>query len=129
MHHRSIFVLSLSIMQFSAGCGERALYDRSFGSVKDSVYHNEYFGMTVAIPPDWSVIDQEGRNEVCDFLVQMGAGDAKNHTATAEAAKLTSVNIFTVFKCPEGTPVPFNQNIVCVAQRVSSMPGILSAPQ
>ena len=85
------------------------------------------FGMTVVIPPDLSVIDQEGRNEIYDFRVHMGAGNANNLTAAADAAKLTSVNIFTAFKYPEGTPVPFNQNIVCVAQRVSSMPGIIAS--
>ena len=55
---------------------------------------------------------------------QMLAGDDKNMKAVLKASELTSVNLFMVFQYPVGEPVPYNPNIVCVAERVSHMPGI-----
>jgi hypothetical protein len=37
---------------------------------------------------------------------------------------MTTLNLLSAFKHPVGTPVPFNANIVCMAERIRHMPGI-----
>ena len=37
---------------------------------------------------------------------------------------MQSVNLVVAFEHPMGTPVPYNSSIMCVAERVSHMPGI-----
>jgi len=89
-----------------------------------SVYQNHYFGLTVALPPEWSVQDQETRQKMMELGGKMVAGDDKNLNAAVKASEMTTVNLFAAFKHPVGTPVPYNPNIMCLAERVRHMPGI-----
>ncbi len=73
------------------------------GIIKDSVYHNNYFGMTVELPPDWDIQDLGERQRMMD-----------------------TVSLFSVFKCPVGAPVAYNSNIQCWAEQVDQWPGIQS---
>jgi hypothetical protein len=41
-----------------------------------------------------------------------------------KASQLQTVNLLTVMKYPLGSPVTYNPGIICVAERVSHMPGI-----
>ncbi len=125
-HAKSILVLFIATMMFSPGCGQKATDEIDFGTVKNSTYRNEYFGLTVALPPDWSVQDQETRQRLLDFGSQAIAGDNKSLKAVLKASELATANLFAAFKHPLGAPVPYNPNILCVAERVRHMPGIKS---
>jgi hypothetical protein len=116
-------LLTLSAV-LSAGCGKKASDEIDFGSVKNSVYHNEYFGLTVTLPSEWSVQDAEARRQIMDKGGKIFAGDDRNLKAVLKAGEMQSVNLFAACKHPIGTPVPSNPNIMCVAERVSQMPGI-----
>ncbi len=121
---RSIVLLLIAALALSAGCKRKAADEVDFGAVKDSVYQNKYFGLTVALPPEWSVQDQEARRRMMDMGTQVLAGDDKNLKAAIKASEMTTVSLFTAFKHPVGTPVPYNPSIVCLAERVRHMPGI-----
>ena len=61
-------------------------------------------------------------------LKDLGKGllgkDDKNLKAVMEASEFQTVNLFAVFQHPLGSPVPFNPNLMCMAERVRHMPGI-----
>jgi hypothetical protein len=119
-------VLSLCVLLL-AGCGKEApktANEIDFGSIQNSVYRNDYFGLTLAIPAKWSVQDQKTLKKLSETGAKMVAGDDKNMKAVMSASALRTVNLVAVFQHPLGTPIPYNPSIACVAERVSDAPGI-----
>jgi len=109
---------------FSSGCQEKASEEVDRGSFSGSVYRNDYFGMTITIPSDWSIQDSKSMQAVMDLGKKVIDKDDKNLKAVMEASKFQTVNLFAVFQHPLGSPVPFNPNLICMAERVRHMPGI-----
>jgi hypothetical protein len=107
------------------GCGRKASDEIDFGTLKNSVYQNNYFGFSVTIPKDWSAQDQEAQQQIQAEGRTMVAGNDKNlNAAFQRASELQTVNLFAVFKYPRGSPVPFNPAILAIAERVRQLPGI-----
>lgn len=125
-HNKSImcFTLVMVCVALFTGCGKKASDEIDFGTFKDSVYQNKYFGLTIAIPSEWSIQDQESREHMTKMGIKLLAGDDKNLEAVVKASELQTVNLFAVFKHPMGAPVSYNPSIICVAERVRHMPGI-----
>jgi hypothetical protein len=106
------------------GCGRNGSNEIDFGTIKNSVYQNEYLGFSIAIPTNWSVQDQEAQRQLTGRGVSMVAGDDKNLKATLKASQLKSVNLFGAFRYPPGSPVTNNPAIMAVAENVRQLPGI-----
>ena len=119
---RFIFIM-LCISLFS-GCSKSASEEIDFGTIQDSIYFNEYFGLTVEIPVGWSVQDQKARQQIMKTGTDLVAGGNKNLKAMTKAAELQTVSLFMAFELPIGTPTTFNPSISGVAERVRDMPGI-----
>jgi len=115
--------VTLCLLLF-AGCGKETPNEIDFGAVKNSVYQNQYFGLTLKLPSDWSVQDQQARQKLTETGAKMLAGEDKNLKAVLKASELQNVNLLAAFKHPVGTPVPFNPSIASGAERVRDLPGI-----
>ncbi len=121
-------LLALGVTAF-AGCGKKtpekaAAQEIDFGSFKDSVYRNDYFGLTMTLPPEWSVLDSEEHHRLSESGHELLAGDDKNLKAVLKASELTTVNLWGAFRHPVGSAVEFNPSILCVAERVGHLRGI-----
>jgi hypothetical protein len=106
------------------GCGKKATDEIDFGAFNNSVYTNNYFGLTVTIPTDWSIQDQAAQRRIMNLGEKIIAGDDKAMKTVLKAAELQMVNLFAVYKYPLGTPVTNNPAIMAMAERVSQLPGI-----
>ena len=106
------------------GCGEKAVDKIGFGKLENGTYRNEFFGMSVKLPNDWHAWDDDTSKEMKQATKEMIAGQDKNLQAALDASELTTVNLFRVNKYPLGSPVPFNPNLGCIAEKVSHLPGI-----
>lgn len=106
------------------GCGRNPKGEIDFGTIKNSVYQNDYLGFSIAIPTNWSVQDQEAQRRMTRRGLSAVAGDDKNLKATLKASELQSVNLFAVFKYPPGSPVAMNPAMMAVAENVGQLPGI-----
>jgi hypothetical protein len=118
------FVISTLCVLLLAGCGKKVSDEIDFGAVKNSVYHNKYFGFNLTLPSEWSVQDQEMSQRLAEIGRKTLAGEDKGIKALFKASEQQSINLLTAFKYPVGTPVPFNPMIACVAERVRELPGI-----
>jgi len=76
------------------------------------------------VPSEWSVQDKESTQRIMDTGVKVVAGNDKNLKAVIKASEMQTVGLLAAFKHPLGTPVPFNPNIICMAERIRHMPGI-----
>jgi len=119
-----LLILPIAMIMVVAGCSEQSSDEIDFGTIKHSVYQNEYFGLSVPLPPEWIAQDQNARRKLQESGGTMLAGDNKDLQAAVKASEMTTVNLLTVFKHPLDKPVPFNPNIICVAERVDHIPEI-----
>ena len=137
MSHRSYFlIILLGLLIPTTGCegGGGAATDEvvpankeiDFGTYENSVYRNKYFNLSITLPEDWHVQDQEAQKQLMALGSQVLAGEDQDLKAAVKASELTSVTMLTAFQHPLGTPVPYNPNIVCVAEKVKNQPGITS---
>ena len=94
------------------------------GTIEDSVYKNRYFGFKVTLPEGWNPLDQNTREDMEKTATKMITANNKGLGAMIDASSEDAVNMFTVFKHPLGTPVPFNPSVMCMAQKVDNLPGI-----
>jgi hypothetical protein len=122
---------SIACTIFLSGCRKKVSEKKNsekidFGTIENSIYKNKYFGLTVTIPSDWSIQNQESRQRMMETGAKIFAGEDQNLKAIVEASQLQTVNLLTVTKYPIGAPVTFNPYIVCVAERVDNMPEIKS---
>ena len=118
------FVLVIACTLLFLGCSENASEEIDFGTIENSVYKNDYFGLTLTIPENWSVPNQESRQQLMKIEKEVIAGEDENLKAVMNAAELQSVNLLFLSKHPLGSPVAFNPNIVSVAEKIQHMPGI-----
>ena len=114
-----------------SGCRKKVTEEKppeelDLGIIINSIYKNKYFGFSITVPSDWSIQDQNNRQQMMDAGAKTFAGEDPNLKAAVEASQLQTVNLLTVTKYPLGSPVSFNPNIVCVAERVDDMPEIKS---
>jgi hypothetical protein len=105
----------------SAGCQKKASEEVDPGTIENSVYHNNYFAMSITIPGNWSVLNKQQREMLTNMGKQMVNRNAKK---AIDAAEDQMVNLLTAYKHPLGTPVPFNPGFMCIAERIRHLPGV-----
>ena len=115
-----VFILFVLLV----GCQKKASDEIDFGAFNKSVYSNNYFGLTIAVPEKWSVQDREAQQRLMKIGTDALAGSDKNLKAVLKASELQTVTLFAVFEHPLGTPVAFNPSIMGMAEMVRQMPGI-----
>lgn len=106
------------------GCQKEVSEEVDQGTIENSVYHNNYFGMSITIPDNWSVLDKKQMEMIINARKRMLNDIDKNLKEEIEAAEPMSIKLFAIFKHPPGTPVPFNPNLACFTERVRHLPGI-----
>jgi len=119
-----ILLIFYASFLFLAGCPKKASDEIDFGTFTNATYQNKYFGLSVEIPPDWSIQDDEAQKQLIQTGSDILAGDDKNSKAIIEASCLQTVYLFTVFEHPVGSPVSYNPCIATVAEKIRNMPGI-----
>jgi hypothetical protein len=118
------FVFLITCIVLLPGCERKASDEVDFGTFENSVYQNKYFGLTLTVPSEWSIQDQESQKQMMDTAKKLISGEDKNLEKTIKASEWQVVNLLALFKHPRGTPVPFNPSFICIAERVSHLPGI-----
>lgn len=118
-------VVGLCFLGYKSGFVNRfGFWGIDSGAIEDSVYMNRYFGFKLTLPEGWSPLDRNTQEEIEKAAGQMIAANNKGLDAFINASSEDAVNMFTVFKHPLGTPVPFNPSVMCMAQKVNHFPGI-----
>lgn len=97
-----------------------------YGSVKDGLYINEFFGCSLNIPAGWAVQTREEMEQLQNLGKDMIAGKDKKLKRKLKTSEIRSANLITAFKYKLGTTVEFNPNISIVAENIKFSPGIKS---
>ncbi|MEM1058220.1 MAG: hypothetical protein AAGK14_03150 [Verrucomicrobiota bacterium] len=97
-----------------------------YGEQKGRGYTNAYFGMSAEMPEGWYIQDKEQNQELLELGGEALAGDDANMKRMLKATELQTVPLFATFEHPPGAPVPVNNSVISVAERVGGLPGINS---
>lgn len=117
-------VLALGVL--TGGCGKKPGSRMDAGRFEGSVYHNDYLGLTVTLPANWSVQDPELNKETARTGGQMVAGNSESLQAVVKEGEQGTVQLFNVCKFLPGSPVADNPYIYAYATDVSRSPGVQS---
>ena len=118
----NLIVILLSL--FLAGCDTSPPKEIGYGVIENGIYKNEYFNMSIEVPEKWDVQSQAANKELMDRGAELIAGDDDNFKKMIKLSQKQSVTLFVFFKHEKGAPVPFNPNIILVAEKMSHMPGV-----
>jgi len=88
----------------------------SAGTITDSAYVNEYFGLRLTIPEGWNVYDAQGRQMVLERGRKMVTSSDKSVQAGLDAASVRTVNLLTVTKLPQDQSGMSNAVFACGAE-------------
>ena len=116
--------LSLIVILFISPSYAQNKKEIGYGIIDDGFYKNDYFGMSIAVPSDWSVQSQAQLKEIAELGAEVIAGEDPNLRAILKASEKQTVNLFAFFKYEQGTPVDFNPSLMALAERVTNAPGI-----
>lgn len=101
-----------------------------YGVIIDSVYRNDYLGMSLPLPEGWQVQGEaavkqkvESGEEALPGKETL-SGEDKNFQAAPDAADQSSLVLLTIFRYPLGAQVEYNPSAVWVAEKVELYPGI-----
>ena len=123
VHRLACLVIVTFCAVLLPGCAKKASEEIDFGTIKNSVYQNKYFGFNLTLPADWSVQDEETRRRLAEEGTKMLVGNDRAK-ALMKASEQQTVNLLAAFKHPIGTQVSFNPNVICMAERLSFLSGV-----
>ena len=89
------------------------------GTITDSAYVNEYFGLRLTIPEGWNVYDAQGRQLVLERGQKMLTSSDKSVQAGLDAASARTVNLLTVTKLPQDQSGMTNAVFACGAESLA----------
>lgn len=121
---RNYLCLIVVLATLTVACEKKSANEIDFGTIQNSVYHNDYLGFSITIPTNWTIQDQEAQRRLARVGMSAVAGDDKNLKASMKAAEMHSVNLYGAFKYPPGSPVTNNPAMMAVAESVRELPGI-----
>lgn len=118
-------VLAVVIGLVAAGCGQRRRGSPSDGGVAGGEYTNGFFGFALPVPSGWSIAPKEALAATAKTGQELLAesGDKRIKAALKSAEKKTH-NLLLLSEHPFGAAVPFNANIIGVAESVRHAPGV-----
>ena len=91
-----------------------------YGQVKESIYQNKFFGLSIKIPNSWKVLsDQQRANNLGR---KGGATDGK-----ILPEQITSANLLTMFKDKLASTEVYNSNLILVADNLAKLPHVKSS--
>ena len=122
MKQYSIFIICACLTL--VGCGNTVKEEIGYGEIKNNIYSNQYFKLKITFPEKWVVQNREALKAQANLGNELIAGKDKNLKAKLNAYAKQSLSLFTVFQFETGTPVSYNPNIVCAAEKMTHMPGV-----
>lgn len=114
----------IGICVLAGGCRNETAEQIDDGRFEGPVYHNDYLGLEITIPTDWTLQDRQTAQQMVRTGGRLIAGGNENMRAAMEASESRTIHLFTAFQHPYGSPVPYNPSFYAVAENISHAPGI-----
>lgn len=88
------------------------------GTIANSTYNNDYFGLRLMIPEGWTIYDAQGRRMLIEGGRKQFTSNDKTVQAQLDAGTARTVNLLTVSKLAENASGAENAIFICGAEFV-----------
>lgn len=120
-----IFLFSLISSLMVSGCDSSKLSKKIVqGTLKDGLYSNDYFKMSIKIPPHWDIQNSKEMKELMNAGAEIFSENNPNFNKTLEISQKRTVNLITAFKYKQTANVEFSPSITIMAENLSFMPNL-----
>lgn len=116
----SIFTLILFPNVFAQD--EKQKFD--YGKIENNQYINDFFNISVDIPEDWFIQNEEQIKEMQKMGRELVVGDNEQLNAAIKVSEINTANLLSVNKYELGAPVDFNPSFGLIAENLSHAPGV-----
>jgi len=119
-----VYIILLVWFFSCTACQKKASDEVDPGTYDGSVYQNEFFKMRINLPSDWSYQGKKEMETLKNAGKKMMENSNKKFKAAEDISEYHTVHLFAIFKHPLGTPVKYNPNLMCIAERIGHVPSI-----
>ncbi|MGV6801393.1 MAG: hypothetical protein ACWA5L_05670 [bacterium] len=130
MLFKNISTIMLIVVTMTVtACGNSEKQEAEYKSkyvheVSDRNYKSDYFNIEIPLPESWYMLDFEQMNAVANVGQDIIVGENESLQKVMEASERNSYNLFGMFKYELGAAVPFNPNILSVAENLKLAPAV-----
>ena len=103
--------------------------DVSLGSLDGERYTNDYFGIEITVPEDWTKLNSEQQEQLANLGKKTIAGDDEKLSEQLDLAEEKVLNFITAIKYPLDKVHTINPNVLCNAEKLSFLQGIKNEEQ
>ncbi len=95
------------------------------GKVKNGIYHNDFFELTIPLPDSFHIQSHEETNQLLNLGLESLGNSDEEFKKQLVASSVKNAYLLTAFKYEIGTEeVDFNPSIIVVAENMQLVPGI-----
>lgn len=96
----------------------------TLGEIEEGVYSNEFFGLNMDVPEDWTVLSQEELIELMGMSSDMIAETNPDMADAYDLENMDMLQLFGFFKYPMDELRIVNPNILGTAEKVGILSGV-----
>ncbi len=116
------FLLFISLCMGMIGCSSKK--EVTLGSLDGEKYTNDYFGIEITVPEEWTKLDAQQQQELMNLGQEAIAGDDEKLNKQLDLAEEKVLNFMIAFKYPLDEVHTVNPSIACNAEKLSFLQGI-----
>lgn len=94
------------------------------GKITGSTYSNNYFGLTISLPPSWAPQDVESQKKITEAGKRLAAGNNKELDDEFSKSVQNTHMLLTLFKYPPEQGKEFNPSFIVEAEKIDPAMGI-----
>ncbi|MOA09005.1 hypothetical protein D3C78_1288110 [compost metagenome] len=114
-----ILVLTMALV---TACGD-AKKEIGLGTTANGSYTNDYFGVTLSFPSEWTFQDEESREKLMEASAEIIAGDDESKKKQLDLASMKTLNLLVASQYPLDSG-QLGPSVVIVAEKVSLLQGV-----
>ncbi|MNN05707.1 hypothetical protein D3C81_1184750 [compost metagenome] len=114
-----ILVLTMALVTACGGTKKEV----SLGTTSNGSYTNDYFGVSLSFPNEWTFQDEESREKLMEASAKIIAGDDESKKKQLDLASMKTLNLLVASQYPLDSG-QLGPSVVIVAEKVSLLQGV-----
>jgi hypothetical protein len=103
--------------------GSQVASQIGLGQLSGHTYTHDHFKLAVTLPEEWYIQKKSESDQLMEAGKSLTKQDA-NTQAVMQSAQQRTLALLSAFRHPPGTPVPFNESVIMLAENVAVLPGL-----
>ncbi len=111
-------IVAVSLLLTACGFSSRI----TLGVMENGVYKNNYFGLSVQLPKEWSIQDIESMNQLAETENTSAGGEGE--TKKPDLSQAETLNFIMASKYPQNQQEAVNPSFICNSENLSFLQNV-----